>query len=86
MLSYVCDSWFGRVGDVGFEGENAQVDQDLPRPGLRDIQLLYLGGDGAGLVVDGGLVLLGDLDVGHGGSCFLEFDCSVLEHFVNATS
>jgi hypothetical protein len=25
-------------------------------------------------------VLLGNLYVGHGGSCFLEFGCSVLEH------
>lgn len=50
---------------MGWRGD-LQVDEDLAGAGLRDIELFDLGGDLAGLVVDDGLVLLGDLRGGHG--------------------
>lgn len=44
---------------------HVQVDQHFARPRLRDVDLHDLGGHSAGVVIDGGLLFLGDLRGGH---------------------
>jgi hypothetical protein len=56
--------------------KDIQVDQDLSRTRLRSIELLDLGGDAAGLVIDKGLVLLWNFDSSHDCNLALSIDSS----------